>query len=205
MLSFLPLIFPPYVTGKYDTKMSTYDPIKYFSYTRHPLTCGRDTVKPDKSIKAGSSAWENTADAKWHEPSLSQIVRWIRWPCVTTKKERRRKKSITYNLNDKQMWLYMTRLNNGALIARTRRIHLRQTYFPLELLLRISAGFSCQFLRDPLIRPAITTNSNTSTLTQVNTLFTIADSFTPNANKPETIRRHDGSLRSMKRAGSVRT
>lgn len=102
-------------------------------------------------------------------------------------------------------WLYTTRLNNGVLIARTRRIYLRQTYFPLELLLRISAGFTSQFLRDPLIRPAITTNSNTSTLTQVNTLFTMADSFTPNANKPKTIRRHDGGLRSMKKAGSART
>lgn len=50
--------------------------------------------------------------------------------------------------------------------------------------MRISLGSRFQFLRVPLMRPDTTTNIRTRTLTQVNTLLTIADSFTPNANKP---------------------
>ncbi|KAG7257699.1 hypothetical protein CRUP_019194 [Coryphaenoides rupestris] len=40
------------------------------------------------------------------------------------------------------------------------------------------------FFREPFTRPETTTKSRTSTLMQVNTLFTIADSFTPNASSP---------------------
>lgn len=60
------------------------------------------------------------------------------------------------------------------------------THFRLELLvpLRISSGFKFQFFRLPLTKPEMITNSNTTTLMQVNTLFTMADSFTPNASSP---------------------
>lgn len=90
----------------------------------------------------------------------------------------------------KQTQLYMTTWNNGednkALsITHACQAHSCQTYFALVVLFKISAGFRFQFLRDPLISPAITTNSSTSTLMQVNTLFTIADSFTPNASNPK--------------------
>lgn len=57
-------------------------------------------------------------------------------------------------------------------------------YFKDDVWLRISLGSRFQFLRVPLMRPDTTTNIRTRTLTQVNTLLTIADSFTPNANKP---------------------
>lgn len=79
------------------------------------------------------------------------------------------------------------------------RLHAHTTHFSLKLLLRISSGFRFQFLRDPLIKPAITTNTNTSTLTQVNTLFTIADSFTPNASSPENNTTLKGGLQNIKR------
>lgn len=57
-------------------------------------------------------------------------------------------------------------------------------YFIKDVLLRISSGFRFQLLRVPLIKPETTTNIRTRTLMQVNTLLTIADSFTPNANRP---------------------
>lgn len=52
------------------------------------------------------------------------------------------------------------------------------------VVLRISSGFKFQFFEFPLTKPEMTTNSSTSTLMQVNILFTKADSFTPNARSP---------------------
>lgn len=52
------------------------------------------------------------------------------------------------------------------------------------VVLRTSLGFMFQFCRFPLTKPEMTTKSSTSTLMQVNILFTKADSFTPNARSP---------------------
>lgn len=49
---------------------------------------------------------------------------------------------------------------------------------------RTSSGLSCQFLSVPFTRPETTMNSSTKMLMQVNTLLTMADSFTPKASKP---------------------
>lgn len=61
------------------------------------------------------------------------------------------------------------------------------TYFRLELLvlLKISSGFKLQFFRFPLTKPEMMTNRSTTTLMLVKTLLTQADSFTPNASRPE--------------------
>lgn len=48
----------------------------------------------------------------------------------------------------------------------------------------MSSGSICQFFKVPLTRPEITMNSKTRTLIHVKTLFTIADSLTPNASRP---------------------
>lgn len=60
------------------------------------------------------------------------------------------------------------------------------THFTLELpvAFRISSGFKLQFLRFPFTKPEMMTNTSTTTLMLVKTLFTQADSFTPNASRP---------------------
>lgn len=61
------------------------------------------------------------------------------------------------------------------------------THLRLELLvlLKISSGFKLQFFRFPLTKPEMMTNTSTTTLMLVKTLLTQADSFTPNASRPE--------------------
>lgn len=54
------------------------------------------------------------------------------------------------------------------------------------LLLRISSGFKLQFFRFPLTKPEPMTNTSTTTLMLVKTLLTQADSFAPNASRPES-------------------
>lgn len=60
------------------------------------------------------------------------------------------------------------------------------THFRLELpaACRISSGFKLQFLRFPFTKPEMMTNTSTTTLMLVKTLFTQADSFTPKASRP---------------------
>lgn len=53
------------------------------------------------------------------------------------------------------------------------------------VVLMISSTVRFQFFRFPLIKPAMMTNSSTSTFTAVKILLTIADSFTPKARTPE--------------------
>lgn len=55
-----------------------------------------------------------------------------------------------------------------------------------ELLCKYSS-VNCQFLSDPFTKPDTTMKPRTRTLTQVNTLLTIADSFTPTVKSPENV------------------
>lgn len=60
------------------------------------------------------------------------------------------------------------------------------THFTVEFLVefRMSSGFKLQFFLSPLTNPEMMTNSSTSTLMQVKTLLTRADSLTPNTSRP---------------------
>lgn len=84
-----------------------------------------------------------------------------------------------------------TARRKGALSGKCHATHfgrtLPVTHFRLELLvlLKISSGFKLQFFRFPLTKPEMMTNTSTTTLMLVKTLLTQADSFTPNASRPE--------------------
>lgn len=54
-------------------------------------------------------------------------------------------------------------------------------------LLRKYSSVNCQFLSDPFTKPDTTMKPRTRTLTQVNILLTIADSFTPTVKSPENV------------------
>lgn len=53
----------------------------------------------------------------------------------------------------------------------------------------MSCSVSCQFLAEPFTNPDTTTKPRTKTLTQVNILLTMADSFTPRVRSPEDAQR----------------
>lgn len=55
-----------------------------------------------------------------------------------------------------------------------------------ELLCKYSS-VNCQFLSEPFTKPDTTMKPRTRTLTQVNTLLTMADSFTPTVKSPENV------------------
>lgn len=71
------------------------------------------------------------------------------------------------------------------------------THLKLEFLVALmtSSGFRFQFFKFPFTKPEMITNTSTTTLIQVNTLFTMADSFTPNASSPACREKYTNTYR----------
>lgn len=70
-----------------------------------------------------------------------------------------------------------------------RETHLFKQRLPDVL--RMSSSVSCQFLMDPFTNPDTMMKPRTRTLTQVNILLTMADSFTPRVKSPENVHKQD--------------
>lgn len=134
-----------------------------------PLTCGGDAVKPYEGIKTGGSARKDPRPAEGQEATRTKE---FLWGCRTGQTG-----------DDKE--------DGGSRGAQTLSASLLFfTHFRLELLVifKISSGFKLQFFRFPLTKPEMMTNMSTTMLMLVKTLFTQADSFTPNVSRPAKFR-----------------
>lgn len=135
-----------------------------------PLTCGGDAVKPYKGIEAGGSTRKDPRPAERQEATRTMELPWGHRTGQTG--------------DDKEDVWSRRRVGGGAQMYSASLIFF--TNFRLELLVifKISSGFKLQFFRFPLTKPEMMTNMSTTTLMLVKTLFTQADSFTPNASRP---------------------